>query len=169
MSFAENRKRLKREAVFLFAFRILSFSFEISLMVINLIFLYMHLTLASEDLRNQISQDTSCSLMHQSFKVAASNCSTSLPCRTLCSSASCPLTSLDVASITYLAGPSSPAFLSSSCSLPLPPVPSKWHRAQPDCDVSGNVLGLCAKSHLCRRHTSHIRNAAFLEWWFWLA
>ena len=59
--------------------------------------------------------------MHQSFKVVAPNCfSTSLHCHPLSSSASRPLPVWTVASVTYLAGPSSPAFLSSSHSLPLP-------------------------------------------------
>lgn len=47
-------------------------------------------------------------------------------------------------------------------------VPPRQHRVQPDHEVLGNELELCAMSHPCCSYTLPIRNATFLEWWSWL-
>jgi len=88
-------------------------------------------------LRNSQSlQDTSWNLVRQSFEAVALNCSsTSRCCHPPSSSASRPLPVWTAASITSLAGPSGPAVLSSSRSLPL----LKSHR-------SGTELRLVAIS-----------------------
>lgn len=118
---AENRKRLKRGAVFIFAFWILNFSFKSNLMVIYFNVLYMHLAPASKGLRN--SPSTTGPITEFSAPVFQAGSSQLFLYQSslhpLSSSASCPLPATTAAFLTYLAGPNSTTFPLFLPSLPL--------------------------------------------------